>query len=106
MGYQDKNPSDDPLKFHRGAKQDKMKRLSNYLNDYTTDAFIKDLFLYFDNEIDFNLEKIRKAIDKPGKLEQLKIRAKENNTHPVTEFVQELFKELGQSGDVGWSGEL
>ncbi len=65
-----------------------------------------DFIAYFDADADFNLHKIRQRIEAPGVLEQLIKRAEEQRTHPVTEFLKDLFRELGQSGETEWSGEL
>ena len=82
-----------------------ISQLSDFLNAYDADKFIADLQRYFDDSVDFNLLKIRQTIELPGKLLSLRAKALEKNTHPVTEFLQELFLEIGQSGDVEWSGE-
>ncbi len=55
---------------------------------------MEDLARYFDNEIDFNLERIREIISKDKKLEQLKAKADQKSTHPVIEFTEELFRGL------------
>ncbi len=93
-----------PKLFQR-AKQEKVGRLSDYKENYDSQTFIKDLTSYFDNEVDFNLEKIHQEIEKPGRLSGLIKKAKQKNTHPVAEFIQDLFQDLGQSGDVEWSGD-
>ena len=78
----------------RQARRDKLSKLTDYKKNYSIDVFISDLVNYFDNEVDFNLEKIRKLIEEPGKLGALVSEAKSKNTHPVVEFVQEFFKDL------------
>ena len=99
-----KNPDNEEKDIDkcRKAKKDKISQLGDYKHDYNVDKFILDLKSYFNNEVDFNLKKIRQEIEAPGKLEQLIQKAKSKDTHPVTEFVQELFKDLGSSGDIAW----
>ena len=80
-------------------KNKTLLELSGYKKGYNADAFISDLVNYFDNEVDFNLAEIRRIITIPGKLDCLKKEAKANNTHPVTEFVKNLFKEISDSSD-------
>ena len=83
----------------------KITKLNNYHKNYTVDIFINDLSNYFDNEVDFNLAKIRQEIEKPRRLNDLIKKASSKNTHPVVEFLKELFEDLGHSGDIKWSGE-
>ena len=85
---------DREVEFCRQAKKKKMPELGGYRNNYTCSKFMSDLVKYFDNEVDFNLIKIRQIIKEPGRLSHLIERAREKNTHPVTEFIQELFKDL------------
>lgn len=82
------------VEFYRRIKKDKLSGLSSFGDCYNSDEFIADLVNYFGRDIDFDLSKIRQFVEKSGKLEQLITRAKEKNTHPVTEFVQELFRGL------------
>lgn len=90
----------------RRAKHEKIARLSAFRQGYSVELFMSDFEKYFDNESDLNMAKIRQRIEQPGVLHALIRRAIQHNTHPVTEFVQDLFRELGKSGDVGWTGEL
>jgi len=82
------------IRLQRQAKSLKLSQLGNYKAGYTSDDFLVDLVKYFDQEVDFNLGKIRKEIEQPQKLARLIIKAKEKNTHPAAEFVEELFKDL------------
>ena len=82
------------VEFYRQAKKKKIPELNDYRDNYTSSNFMSDLVKYFDKEVDFNLVQIQQVIEKPGKLSYLIEKAKEKNTHPVTEFVQELFKDL------------
>jgi len=93
------------LHFSRKKRAEKISQLADYHKQYSVDSFTKDLATYFDNEVDFNLAKIRQEIEKPQRLENLIKKANQKNTHPVTEFIQELFEDVGQSGDIEWSGE-
>lgn len=81
-------------RLQRQAKSLKLSQLGGYRAGYTSDDFLADLVKYFDQEVDFNLDTIRKEIEQPQKLARLIIKAKEKNTHPVVEFVEELFKDL------------
>lgn len=82
------------IRLQRQAKSFKINQLRDYRAGYTNDDFLVDLAKYFDQEIDFNLDKIHKEIEQPQKLARLIAKAKEKNTHPVAEFVEELFKDL------------
>lgn len=82
------------IESYQRIKKDKLSSLSDFHDSYNSDKFISDLENYFGSDADFNLFKIRRFIERPGKLEHLIARAKEKNTHPVTEFVQELFRGL------------
>ena len=82
------------IDFQRQAKKLKLKQLGDYENGYNSDRFIEDLIKYFEGEIDFNLDKIRKKVETPLILPCLIAKAKEKDTHPVVEFVEELFKDF------------
>ena len=93
----DKNhqgPEDRDIETPKQTRNKTVSKLSDFKDNYTVEKFLVDLEVYFEGEIDFNLEKIQEAIEAPGKLGQLIKKAKEKNTHPVTEFIKELFKEL------------
>lgn len=95
MKENEKAPCDNKeMDFRRQAKQLKLKHLGDYKKGYNSGRFLEDLVKYFEGEVDFNLDEIRKELEKPGKLSRLIGKAKEKNTHPVTEFVEELFKDL------------
>lgn len=94
------------ISSQRKEKDERIRRLNQFRQGYSVDLFLADFEKYFDNEIDFNLQAIRQRLEAAGVLEKFITRAIERNTHPVTEFVQELFRELGKSGDVQWTGEL
>ncbi|MBN3039901.1 MAG: hypothetical protein JW867_02115 [Candidatus Omnitrophica bacterium] len=100
------NQDDRPIESQRRKKKERLSSLRDYRTNYSIEYFIEDFVKYFDGEVDFNLDKILQRMERPGILEDLIKKAEEKNTHPVTEFVQDLFKELGKSGDVEWSGEL
>lgn len=85
---------DEKIRLQRQAKSFKVNQLRDYRAGYTSDDFLVDLVKYFDQEVDFNLDKIHKEIEQPQKLARLIAKAKEKNTHPVAEFVEELFKDL------------
>jgi len=85
---------DKEIRLRRQAKSFKLSQLGDCRAGYTSDDFLVDLVKYFDQGVDFNLDKIRKEIEQPQKLARLIAKAKERNTHPVVEFVEELFKDL------------
>ncbi|MBD3264542.1 MAG: hypothetical protein GF375_05535 [Candidatus Omnitrophica bacterium] len=82
----------EPLDFKERRKQ-RWAALNDYKESYTPEDFIEDLQVYFENEIDFNLETVRQIISKEGELDKLKNRAEANSSHPVTEFLLEIFKD-------------
>lgn len=82
----------------RKKKDVKLAKLNDYHSNYSSDKFILDLEDYFGKDVDFNFNKIKQVIEVPGKLEEYVDRAKEKNTHPVIEFVQNIFKELTSEG--------
>lgn len=82
------------ISFQRQEKEEKIKHLGDYKEGYDSNQFIEDLIKYFEGEVDFNLDKVRKTIEKPLKLPCLIAKAKEKGTHPVTEFLEEIFKDL------------
>ncbi len=87
-------PEDKDIKGYRRQKNDKLAKLNDYKQGYTAGKFIFDLESYFEGEVDFNLERIQQLIEEPGRLDHFIREATKKNTHPVTEFIQEIFKEL------------
>ncbi len=86
--------SNEKIKAQRKNKKLKLNQLKDYKAGYTSDNFIDDLVKYFDQEVDFNLDMIRKEIEKSQRLNYFIAIAKEKNTHPVVEFIEDLFKDL------------
>ena len=82
------------IETRRKLNSNKIGGLNSFLKDYSMDKFMQDLNNYFDNEVDFNLDKINDMFKDSGKLEALIARAKQTNSHPVIEFVQDIFREL------------
>ncbi len=78
----------------RRVRNKKIASLHNFDRDYSLDKFIVDLKDYFEGEVDFNLDKIKKEISKPGELKRFIAQACQKETHPVVEFLQEIFKDL------------
>ena len=85
---------------------DRPRNLNDFSEEYTIEIFFTDLSRYFVEDIDFNMEKIREYIDSEGRFERLLGKARQHKTHPVTEFVRDLFSELGKSGDTKWQEDL
>jgi hypothetical protein len=96
---EDKNP-------YRKKRKKIISQLSDFTKEYTIDDFMTDLVKYFDGGVDFNIEKIRECVEIKGKLKELIEKAKDADTHPVPEFIREMLREIGKSGDIEWSGEL
>ncbi|MBD3245481.1 MAG: hypothetical protein GF333_00535 [Candidatus Omnitrophica bacterium] len=96
------HPPDDPgrIEEERQDRQRRYRQLHDYTQEYTLDQFIEDLQGYFDGQVDFNLEKIRAVVGKPGKLSQLIQRAREHRTHPVSEFVQDMVTNATQDKNI------
>lgn len=67
-------------------------RLHDFRHGYDADKLIDDLAVYFDNEVDFNLDKIKSIITDGGKIQELVRRALKNNTHPVSELIQDIIR--------------
>ncbi len=82
------------IESNRKLNRNKIAELNTFLKGYDIDKFMQDLKDFYDNEVDFNFDKISDMLNKPGKLDTLINRAKKNNSHPVIEFVQDIFKEL------------
>ncbi len=86
--------NENDIQKNRQVNQERLARLSPYASGYDIDKFMVDLVMYFDGEVDFNLEKMRQMAEEPGRLDRLIQTARHKNTHPVVEFVQNLFKNL------------
>ncbi|MFA7677624.1 MAG: hypothetical protein WCY34_05575 [Candidatus Omnitrophota bacterium] len=89
----------DQIEKQRRAQQEKIARMSGYLENYSVEKFLEDIKIYFDGEVDFNIAKIRLALETDNALKELIAKAKRNKTHPVVEFLKELFYDLGRSGN-------
>ncbi|MCP4652009.1 MAG: hypothetical protein GY858_01315 [Candidatus Omnitrophica bacterium] len=88
-----KNNDNEDIQFRRKQREEKFFELGDYCNNYSVDQFMVDLADYFNNEVDFNLDKIRRIIESPGKLDTLVNSAINNKTHPVSEFIQSMLKD-------------
>lgn len=102
----EKDDFDKKIQSYRQEKKNRLSRLADFRGEYTVNLFMQDLVKYFEEEVDFDLEKIKEHIKKPDKLKEYIEKAKEKDTHPVAEFIQKLFKELGASGKEKWPEEL
>jgi len=80
----------------RRTRKNKIASLKDYQNSYDIDDFMNDFCKYFEEEEGLDLRRIKEFVETPEKLPQLIKRAKKNSTHPVTEFIQELFKTLAE----------
>lgn len=97
---QDNQNSDKNFRRLIRQRQSMLSGLSAFHNGYTADIFIVDLIKYFGPEVDFDLDKIHEMVKAKGYLTKLIKAAKENQTHPVTEFIQELFKDVSTEGRI------
>lgn len=90
------NSHDSDKNFRRliRQRQEKLTGLCDFQKGYTADKFIVDLVSYFGPAVDFDLDKIHESVKTKGYLNNLISAAKKNQTHPVTEFIQELFKDV------------
>lgn len=75
-------------------KSDKLKKLNDFKKEYNVDKLLEDLDIYFDQEVDFNFDKIKAEIQAQNKLKDLIAKACQKQTHPVVEFIQETLKDL------------
>lgn len=87
------NWEDFSIEHSRKDAHARRKKLHDYHQGYTIEMLLKDLEIYFDGEVDFNYEKIQEFLQLPGKFEQLIKRANDRNTHPVSEFIQDMVKD-------------
>lgn len=84
--------SEDKIEFYRKQMSARLAKLTDYKKGYDIDAFLADLDNYFDQQVDFDMVKVREFVEQPGKMEYLIQKAREKNTHPVSEFVKEILK--------------
>lgn len=89
------------IKVQRQKTVERWGTLTDFRNGYTVDRFIKDLLVYFDNEVDFNLDKISEMVSGEGKLQELVDRAIKKNGHPVSEFIMEMVKSVKEEEGKG-----
>jgi len=82
----------DEIKLKRQARKDKFGQLYDFHKEYTVDQLLADLAVYFDNEVDFDLDKIKVEASRPGVLKKVVESALANNTHPVSEFLKHMIK--------------
>jgi len=82
----------DEIKLKREERKQKFGQLHDFKSEYTVDQLIADLTVYFDNEVDFDLKKLRAQASRPGILKSIVEAAVKNNTHPVSEFLKYLVK--------------
>lgn len=80
----------------RKERNAKLSKLNCFDKEYNSDKFMADLESYFEGEVDFNLERIKKEIEQEGKLQEIIEKALQKDTHPVVEFVKDLMKDLNQ----------
>ena len=94
IGFVGMKGKDKEMEKYRKERELRIRQLSDFRNDYNVGKFIIDLAQYFGEEADFDIDKIQREVDKPGKLDGLIEKAKKANTHPVVEFMQDFFKDL------------
>ena len=77
----------------KSERKGSISKLSPFKEGYTVEKLLKDLDIYFEGEVDFDLEKIIAFAQKDGMLDNLIKAAIEKDTHPVCEFIEEIFKD-------------
>ena len=77
-------------------RKERLKSLGGFDSDYTVRQFLIDFAVYFEDNPDIDLDRIKEEVEKPGKLKQLIDKAKQNNSHPVSEFVKELLLDISE----------
>ncbi|MCF7872889.1 MAG: hypothetical protein K9L80_01610 [Candidatus Omnitrophica bacterium] len=82
------------IRRSKKRKADKLKKLNDFNSEYNIDKLLEDLDIYFEGEVDFNLDKIKEDVQKRGKLTELVKQAINKQTHPVVEFIQQTLKDL------------
>lgn len=82
------------MKQLRKEKSDKLKKLNDFKTEYNVDKLLEDLDIYFEQEVDFNFDKIKEEIQAEDKLKELIDKACQKQTHPVVEFIHETLKDL------------
>ena len=87
----------DEIKQLRQERRAKFGDLSDFHSEYTAKQLLADLAVYFDNEIDFDMDKIKMEASRPGVLKSIVENALKNNTHPVSEFLKYLVKNSAKS---------
>jgi predicted P-loop ATPase len=87
-----KREDSDEIKLKREERKLKFSKLHDFKTEYTADQLLADLAGYFDNEIDFDLKKLRIEASRPGVLKSVVEAALKNNTHPVSEFLKHIVK--------------
>jgi hypothetical protein len=80
------------IEFYRKEQKKRLEKLHDFTKEYTVERFLADLNAYFDNEVDFDLDKVRAEVSRLGELKGLVDKALAKNTHPISEFLKQLFK--------------
>ena len=75
--------------------------LNDFSSGYTVEKLIADLNAYFDNAVDFNQDKIRRALSSPDALQNLIDRALKNKTHPVNELICDMLRDSSNGFTLG-----
>ena len=88
--------SDYEKEQYKKEQQQRLKSLGGFGDDYTVAKFLIDFAVYFEDNPDIDLDKIEEEVEKPGKLKHLIDLARANNSHPVSEFVKELFLDISE----------
>ncbi|MCF7870299.1 MAG: hypothetical protein K9L69_02065 [Candidatus Omnitrophica bacterium] len=90
----DKRNIEQKIKKLQKKKADKLKELNDFNAEYNIDKLLEDLDNYFEGEVDFDLDKIKKEVQEQGKLTEFIKEAIKKQTHPVVEFIQQTLKDL------------
>ena len=87
-----KREDSDEIKAQREERKLKFGKLHDFKAEYTVDQLMADLAVYFDNEVDFDIKKLRLEASRQGVLKAIVEAALKNDTHPVSEFLKYLVK--------------
>ena len=81
------------MQRHKCEQKERVSKLHSYKEDYTLEKLLQDLDTYFEGEVDFDLEKVTNFVQKEGVLDNIIKAAIQKDTHPVCEFIEEIFKD-------------
>ncbi|UCG34686.1 MAG: hypothetical protein JSW17_04115 [Candidatus Omnitrophota bacterium] len=81
------------MERYKSERKGRISKLHPFREGYSVDKLLDDLNTYFEGEVDFDLEKVTELAQKKGMLENIIKAAIQKDTHPVCEFIEEIFKD-------------